>query len=390
MTARPPALRGLPLLEDLGELDGRRVLVRADFNVPIIDGPKGCRIADDMRITATLPTLKWLQERGATVVCCSHLGRPTDGFDEHLSLMPVAKRLAALAPGIEVMENLRFDPREVEGDPTFVAELIEGFDAYVNDAFGASHRSHASMIGPPKFLPSAAGRLVAREVEVLGGMLTEPTRPFVAIVGGAKVADKLGVLDALSTKADVIIVGGGMAFTFLAAQGRAVGGSMLDESKLDACRKLLKGPATILLPTDVVALEPGAGFGQGERGGEVRRFDGDLDDGWVGLDVGPQSAASFAEAIATAGTVLWNGPMGVFEDERFAEGTRVVGEAVASCQGKSIVGGGDSARAVDELGLCDEIDFISTGGGASLEFLEYGDLPALAALRGASNAPHAL
>jgi phosphoglycerate kinase len=364
------------------------VLVRADFNVPIIDSPKGCRIADEMRIVSTLPTLRWLQERGATVVCCSHLGRPTDGFDEHLSLMPIAKRLEVLAPGVEVLENLRFDPREVEGDPTFVAELIEGFDAYVNDAFGASHRSHASMIGPPKFLPSAAGRLVAREVEVLGGMLTEPARPFVAIVGGAKVADKLGVLDALSTKADVIIVGGGMAFTFLAAQGRSVGGSMVDGSKLDACRKLLKGPAEILLPSDIIALEPGAPFGAGQRTGAVRTFDGDLDEGWVGLDVGPASAARFAEAIARAGTVLWNGPMGVFEDGRFAEGTRVVGLAVASCAGKSVVGGGDSARAVEELCLVDQIDFVSTGGGASLEFLEYGDLPALAALRGASNAPH--
>jgi phosphoglycerate kinase len=387
MRDRAAPLRGLPLLEDLGELDGRRVLVRADFNVPMFDGAEGRQIADDLRITATLPTLEWLRSRGATVVCCSHLGRPTDGFEERYSLAPVAARLAQLIDGVEVLENLRFDPRETSNDPDFVAELIEGFDAYVNDAFGASHRSHASMVGPPHFLPSAAGRLVAREVEVLGGLLTDPARPFVAIVGGAKVADKLGVLKALSTKADTIIVGGGMAFTFLAAQGRRIGGSMFDETKLDECRELLDGPAEILLPTDVVALEPGATFGPGETAGSVRVFDRDLEDGWKGLDVGPRSAASFADAVADAGTVLWNGPMGVFEDHRFAEGTRVVGMAVASCPGTSIVGGGDSARAVEELGLAEKIDYLSTGGGASLEFLEFGDLPALQALRSAPNAP---
>jgi phosphoglycerate kinase len=387
MDGRPAALRGLPLLEDLGDLQGRRVLVRADFNVPMRDGPEGRAIADDLRIRSTAPTLQWLVEQGASVVCCSHMGRPGGQVDPRLSLAPVAQRVAELVPGVEVMENLRFDPRETSNDPTFVAELIEGFDAYVNDAFGASHRSHASVVGPPAFLPSAAGRLLAREVEVLGGLLLDPTRPFVAIVGGAKVADKLGVLEALSTKAETIIVGGGMAFTFLVAQGRAIGGSMLDESKIDECRRLLEGPAEILLPSDVVALEPGASFGPGETSGDVRTFDGDLDDGWLGLDIGPVSAARFAAAIAEAGTVLWNGPMGVFEDGRFASGTRLVAEAVAATSGTSVVGGGDSARAVDELGLGDKIDFLSTGGGASLEFLELGDLPALDALRSARNAP---
>jgi phosphoglycerate kinase len=209
----------------------------------------------------------------------------------------------------------------------------------------------------------------------------------VAIVGGAKVADKLGVLKALSLKADAIIVGGGMAFTFLAAQGRAVGGSLMDDSRIVDCLELLEGPAQILLPTDVVALEPGAAFGPGAAGGEVRTFTGDLEAGWIGLDVGPESAERFAAAIAGAGTVLWNGPMGVFEDDRFAAGTKRVGEAVATTSGTSVVGGGDSARAVEEFGLADRIDFLSTGGGASLEFLEFGDLPALEALRNAPNAP---
>ncbi len=387
MTQRAAALDGLPLLEDLGDLKGCRVLVRTDFNVPMMDGPEGRVIADDLRIRSTLPTLEWLVGQGAIVVCCSHMDRPKDGFDTALSLVPVGRRLAELIDGVEILENLRFDPRETANDETFVAELIEGFDAYVNDAFGASHRKHASVVGPPKFLPSAAGRLLEREVEVLGGLLLDPKRPFVAIVGGAKVADKLGVLKSLSTKADAIIVGGGMAFTFLAAQGRSVGGSLLDESRLEECRGLLDGPAEIILPTDIVGLEPGSSFGPGAQDGEVRMFEGDLEKGWIGLDVGPQSAALFSKAIAEAGTILWNGPMGAFEDARFSAGTRQVGEAVAASPGTSVVGGGDSARAVEEFGLADQIDFLSTGGGASLEFLEFGDLPALDALRNAPNAP---
>ena len=389
MPARPAALRGLPLLQDLGPLEGRRVLVRTDFNVPVDETPQGRVIADDLRIRATLPTLQWLLDQGAEVVCCSHMGRPKGAVDSRYSLDIVAKRVAELAPGVEVMENLRFDPREEANDPSFIAELIMGFDAYVNDAFGVSHRSHASVVGPPAFLPSAAGRLLEQEVEVLGGLLKEPVRPFVAIVGGAKVADKLGVMAALSHKADAIIVGGGMAFTFLAAQGRKVGGSLLDTKRIEECRALLEGPAQILLPTDVVALSPGARFGSGERSGDVELFDGDLPEGWMGLDVGPASAERFAAAIAEAGTVLWNGPMGAFEDPRFAEGTRRVGAAVAQSSGASVVGGGDSARAAEDLGITASIDFLSTGGGASLEFLEFGDLPALAALRHAPNAPEA-
>ena len=389
MAERPAALRGLPLLEDLGPLEGKRVLVRTDFNVPVEDTPQGRVIRDDLRIRATVPTLEWLVAEGAEVVCASHMGRPKGEVNPKYSLDVVADRVAELVPGVSVMENLRFDPREEANDPTLVAELVDQFDAYVNDAFGASHRAHASVVGPPQFLPSAAGRLLAREVEVLGGVLLEPQRPFVAIVGGAKVADKLGVMAALSTKADVIIVGGGMAFTFLAAQGRGVGGSLLDASRIEECRTLLQGPAEILLPSDVVALSPGSAFGPGETDGTVELFDGDLPEGWMGLDVGPASAAVFSAAIMSAGTVLWNGPMGVFEDARFATGTRAIGDAVAATPGVSVVGGGDSARAVEDFGLAAEIDFLSTGGGASLEFLEFGDLPALEALRHAPNAPEA-
>lgn len=387
MAARPEALAGLPLLEDLGDVANKRVLVRTDFNVPLSGDCEHRSVADDFRIRAALPTLRWLVERGASVVCCSHLGRPDGAIDAAYSLAPVAEHLSSLLPGVEVMENLRFDPGETANSPSFAASLIDSFDCYVNDAFGVCHRSHASIVGPPAVLPSAAGRLVEREVASLGGLLNEPARPFVAIVGGAKVADKLGVLKALAKIADEIIVGGGMAFTFLAAQGHEVGGSLLDASRFDECRELMAGAASIVLPEDVVALSPGAPFGPGEREGEVRTFGTDVPEGWIGLDIGPKSAARFSKIIAAAGTILWNGPMGVFEDERFAEGTRQVGRAVAATSGVSVVGGGDSCRAIDELGLADEINFMSTGGGASLELLEFGDLPGLAALRAAPNAP---
>jgi phosphoglycerate kinase len=385
--SRPAALTGLPLLEDLGDLRGKRVLVRTDFNVPLKEGPDGLVVADDFRIRAALPTLRWLQEQGATVVCASHLGRPDGTPDSRYSMEPVSRHLAELLPGVEVVENLRFDAGETANDGAFVANLVDGFDAYVNDAFGVSHRAHGSVVGPPAVLPSAAGRLVEHEVLTLGGLLGDPARPFVAIVGGAKVADKLGVLKALSKVADSIIVGGGMAFTFLAAQGRAIGGSLFDASRVEDCGVLLEHGAEILLPSDVVALSPGASFGAGETDGEVQTFEGDIPDGWVGLDIGPNSAHRFAEVISAAGTVLWNGPMGAFEDARFAAGTQGVGAAVAACEGSSVVGGGDSCRAIEEMGLVDQISFMSTGGGASLEFLEFGDLPALAALRSAKNAP---
>jgi phosphoglycerate kinase len=386
-------LHGLPLLEDLPDIEGRRVLVRVDFNVPLHIGIDGrATVADDFRITAALPTLHRLLDRGAEVVACSHLGRPAATRDPRWEMDPVRERLSALCPGIELGENLRFFAGEKANDPEFVAALIEGFDAYVNEAFGVAHRSHASIVGPPQFLPSAAGLRLAREVEVLGGILACPARPFVAVVGGAKVADKIEVLKALAPKVDTLIVGGGMAFTFLAAQGHHVGSSLLDSDHIADCRALLDSGLDIRLPTDIRALEPGGTFGRqsggiGPRGG-VKVIERDLPDGWTGLDIGPESAAAFAAAIRPAGTVLWNGPMGAFEDQRFAAGTREVAEAVAQCEGFSVVGGGDSASALDELHLCETVDFLSTGGGASLAFIERGgDLPALEALRHAPNAP---
>jgi phosphoglycerate kinase len=360
----------LPRLEDLPPLAGRSVLLRADFNVPIQDG----RITDDLRIRATLPTINWLIGKGAHVTACTHLGRPKGRPDPRYSLDPVRERLAELAPGVELLENLRYDPGEEADDPGFVARLVEGRDAYVNDAFGASHRAHASIAGPPRTLPSAAGRLLAREVEVLSGLRASPRRPFVAVLGGAKVSDKLGVVRALLDLVDTLLIGGGMCFTFLAAEGRSVGDSLLEPDQIEAARQLWSS-GKLVLPSDVVALGPGD---------EVRTFGTDLPDGWKGLDIGPGSAAEFADVIADAGTVFWNGPMGMFEDDRFAAGTRAVAEAVAAGAGFSVVGGGDSAAAVAEFGLADRIDHVSTGGGASLELLEQGDLPGLEALRAAA------
>jgi len=375
-------INGVPQLEDLGDVAGKRVLVRCDFNVPIQDG----RITDDLRIRAALPTLRWLQEHGATVTACSHLGRPKGTPDPRYSMDPVRAALAELAPGVELADNLRYDPGEEGNDPAFVAKLIEGQDAYVNDAFGASHRAHASIVGPPATLPSAAGRLLEREVEVLLGARDEPRRPFVSILGGSKVSDKLGVINALLEVVDGLVIGGGMCFTFLAAQGHAIGASLFEADQVDACRALLDSGATIHLPSDITALGPGGRIGDPAAGGEVRQFGRDLPDGWMGLDIGPGTAAEFSDVIAEARQVLWNGPMGVFEDPRFAAGTRTVAEAVADCRGFTVVGGGDSAAAVAQFGLDDRIDHISTGGGASLELIEQGDLPGLAALRGAPNA----
>jgi phosphoglycerate kinase len=383
-----PLLNGLPLLGDLPDLDGASVLVRVDFNVPLrpCEGEPSV-VTDDFRIRAALPTLEYLLAQGATVTACTHLGRPDGAPDVRYDLGPVREELARLAPQVELLENLRFDPGEEANDPAFVEKLINSHDAYVNDAFGVSHRSHASVVGPPSRLPSAAGFLLQLEIEALGGLLGSPARPFVAVVGGAKVADKLGVLKALLHRVDVLIVGGGMAFTFLAAAGHSVGGSLIDPDRIDECAALLASGKTILLPSDIVALEPGASFGCGCIDGEVTVTGSDLPDGWCGLDIGPVTVDTYAEAIATAGTVLWNGPMGVFEDERFAAGTRTVAEAVAACPGFTVVGGGDSARALDELGMGDAVDFLSTGGGASLELIEHGDLPGLAALRAGPNAP---
>jgi phosphoglycerate kinase len=371
----------VPQLEDLGDLDGKRVLLRADFNVPLRDGD----ISDDLRIRAALPTITWLQQQGATVTACSHLGRPKGEPDPAYSMDPVRDRLAEVAPEVELLENLRFDPGETSNDPAFVQRLIEGQDAYVNDAFGASHRAHASIVGPPQFLPSAAGRLLAKEVEVLLGLRDRPVRPFVAVLGGSKVSDKLGVIEALMGVVDTLVIGGGMCFTFLAAEGNRVGSSLLEEDQIDTCRRLLES-GKIHLPSDITALGPGGKIGDPSAGGEVRQAGTNLPEGWMGLDIGPGTAAEFSDVIAEARTVFWNGPMGVFEDPRFAAGTRTIAQAVADCRGFTVVGGGDSAAAVAEFGLAADIDHLSTGGGASLELLEQGDLPGLEALRGAPNA----
>jgi phosphoglycerate kinase len=372
----------VPFLEDLGDLEGRRVLLRADFNVPIEDG----EITDDLRIRAALPTIEWLREAGAVVTACTHLGRPKGAPDPRYSVEPVRVRLAELAPGVELLENLRFDPGETADDPAFVQRLIEGQDAYVNDAFGASHRAHASIVGPPRFLPSAAGRLLAREVEVLLPLRTDPRRPFVVVLGGSKVSDKLGVIEALLEVADRLVIGGGMCFTFLAAQGHRVGASLLEADQVDTCRTLLESGAQITLPHDITALGPGGKIGDPSAGGEVRQLGVEIPDGWMGLDIGPGSAAEFTDLVDEARTVFWNGPMGVFEDPRFAAGTRTVAEAMAASRAFTVVGGGDSAAALAAFGLQGEVDHVSTGGGASLELLEQGDLPGLEALRGAPNA----
>ena len=363
----------LPTLESLSEalggLDGRRVLLRADFNVPLGDDGQ---IADDFRIKAALPTIRWLTGQGAEVVVCSHLGRPDGKPDPRYSLAPVRSQLADLAPGVELLENLRFDPGETGNDDRLVRKLVDGCHGYVNDAFGASHRAHASIVGPPRYRPSAAGQLLAKEVEVLLGLRTKPKRPFVAVLGGAKVSDKLGVIDALLETADEVVIGGGMCFTFLAARGHGVGDSLLQTDQIDACGRLLSSGAPIRLPSDITALAPG------ER---VVQAGVDLRPDWRGLDIGPGTAAEFSDLIADAGTVLWNGPMGLFEDPRFAAGTKVVAQALADSRAFTVVGGGDSAAAVRQFGLDREMDHVSTGGGASLELIEQGDLPGLKALR---------
>lgn len=364
----------VPTLEDLPDPSGRRVLLRVDFNVPITDG----RIDDDMRIRAALPTIEWLLDRGAKVDACTHLGRPKGKPDERYSVTPVRERLAELAPQVNLLQNLRFDAGEEGNDPAFVDQLVEGHDLYVNDAFGASHRAHASVVGPPARLPSAAGRLLAKEVEVLGGLLDSPARPFVAVLGGAKVGDKLGVIKALLDKVDTLVIGGGMAFTFLAAQGHEVGGSLLQPDYIDTCRQLLASGKRILIPTDIVVMGP-------DDIVETVPADG-IQAGWKGLDIGPESVKAFSAEVAGAGTVLWNGPMGLFEDTRFAAGTRALAEAVAAAPGFTVIGGGDSAAALAKFGLADQVDHVSTGGGASLELIEKGDLPGLQALRTASNA----
>jgi phosphoglycerate kinase len=385
----------VPQLEDLPLKRGTRVLLRADFNVPLRDG----EIDDDLRITAALPTIEYLRERGAEIVCCSHLGRPKGKVDPKYSLAPVARRLGelldievqlshevagfeslGLAQSLEpcdlmLIENLRFDPGEESNDPAFALNLSQLGEVYVDDAFGAAHRAHASIVGPPALLPSAAGLLLAREVEVLGGLLDDPSHPFVAILGGVKVSDKLGVIDALLGRCDRLLIGGAMAFTFLAARGAKVGDSLVQADQLDHCRALLD-TGRIEIPTDVVAA---ADMTPDARTQHVRA--NAIPDGLKGFDVGPETAAHYSEIIAGAAMVLWNGPMGVFEMPPFAAGTQTVAEAVADCRGFTVIGGGDSASAVRQFGFADRIDHVSTGGGASLELLELGDLPGLEALR---------
>lgn len=373
---RSASMSRVPVLEDLGDVTGKRVLVRTDFNVPM-SGPDHARvISDDFRIRASLPTIRWLIERGANVVCASHLGRPNGQSVEKLSMVPIRRRLNEFLPQVEVLENLRFNPGEEANDPNFVTWLVAGIDSYVNDAFGAAHRSHASIVGPPQTLPSAAGRLLQREVEVLGELREHPKRPFVAVLGGAKVSDKIGVIEALAKIVDELVIGGAMCFTFLAAQGYSVGDSLFEPDQVDTCKRLLSGSTPIHLPADIVGLDADLRFAT---------FGIRLPKGAKGLDIGPGTAAAFSDLIMDARSVFWNGPMGMFEDERFAAGTRTIAHAIADTKAFTVVGGGDSAAALAQFGLADQVGHLSTGGGASLEFLELGDLPGLAALRGAPN-----
>jgi phosphoglycerate kinase len=386
----------LPRLEDLPLQRGQRVLARVDFNVPL----DGDRVTDDLRIATALPTIEWLRERGAVVVIGAHLGRPKGEVDPLYSMAPVAERLgellrapvtlapAVVGPEVEalvaqaqpgdvvLLENLRFEAGETKDDPAFGAALTALGDLYVNDAFGASHRSHASIMAPPRTLPHAAGRLMFREVEVLSQLLHGAEHPFVAVLGGAKVADKLGVIDALLERCDTILIGGAMAFTFLLAQGISVGDSLVQPEMVDECARLL-GTGRVQIPTDFVIAQDVS------ETATTRVVAADaIPDGWKGLDVGPDTAAAYAQVVTEAKTVLWNGPMGMFELAPFASGTRRVAEAVAASDAFSVVGGGDSAAAVREFGLADQVSHVSTGGGASLEYIERGDLPGLEALRG--------
>ena len=363
----------IPVLDDLGDVRGKRVLVRTDFNVPMENG----EITDDFRIRAALPTVNWLLDRGATVVCASHLGRPKGQPTPKYSMEPVRERLAVLAPGVELMENLRFHPGEEANDAAFVANLVDGIDAYVNDAFGAAHRAHASVVGPPKTLPSAMGLLMQKEVDVLLGLRNSPKHPFVAVLGGAKISDKLGVVEALLDIVDSLVIGGAMCFTFFAAQGKPIGDSLFEPDQVETCRRLLESGKSIHLPEDITGVD---------ANGNYATFGTRLPNGAKGFDIGPGSAAAFSDIIMDARTVFWNGPMGMFEDDRFASGTRTVAQAMAETKAFTVVGGGDSAAALAQFGFADDVDHVSTGGGASLELLELGDLPGLEALRGAPNA----
>jgi phosphoglycerate kinase len=373
-------------LDDL-DVDGKRVFLRVDFNVPLEDG----RITDDARIRAALPTIEALRERGAKLLLAAHLGRPKDREPE-LSLKPTADRLSELLGGAEVqlapdldhvpdgdlvmLENVRYEPGETKNDPELAKRYAALADVYVNDAFGAAHRAHASTEGVAHLLPSAAGKLLQREVETLTGILEDPKRPLVAIVGGAKVTDKIGVLEAFLERAETILVGGAMCFPFFSAQGHDVGDSLCEAEGIDPAKRILDVAGDKLrLPTDLVA---GREF---KADTEKREIDGvDVPDGWMGLDVGDDTASAYADVIKDAGTIFWNGPMGAFELEPFAAGTRAVAEAVAEAGGTTVVGGGDSAAALAKFGLDDRVDHLSTGGGASLELIEGKRLPGVEVL----------
>lgn len=393
-------MAGVPGLDSLDPA-GRTVLVRSDLNVPLKDG----EVADDLRISSSLPTIRRLSEGGAKVVVMSHLGRPKGAPDDALRLAPVATRLgellgrpvaaasdvvgadaaakvAAAGPGdVVLLENVRFEPGETKNDPAFAAQLAAFGDAYVNDAFGSSHRAHASVVGIPERLsPAVAGDLLAAELATLSRLLTDPERPFIAILGGAKVSDKLGVIENLLGTVDALLIGGAMCFTFLAAQGHDVGDSRVEEDQLDTCRDLLARAAQagtrLELPVDIVVADA---FAE-DAAHDTVPADA-MPAGRMGLDVGPATVTAYANLIAEARMVLWNGPMGVFEWEAFAAGTKGVAQAVAACDGFTVIGGGDSAAAIRALGLAGDVSHVSTGGGASLEFLEGVDLPGVAVLR---------
>ncbi len=382
-------------IEDI-DVAGKKVLARCDFNVPLKDGV----ITNDKRIVAALPTIKYLVDHKARLILCSHLGRPKGEFKPEFSLAPVAKRLSELL-GQEVkmakdvigpdakklaselkdgevmlLENVRFHAEETKNDPAFAKELASMAEIYVNDAFGACHRAHASTAGVAAYLPAVCGYLMQKEINFIGGALANPKRPFVAILGGAKVSDKIGVITNLLDKVDTLVIGGGMAYTFMKAQGHSIGTSICEDDKLDLARQILadaeKKGVKLLLPID-----NNAGDKFDENCNEQIVNSDDIPDGWMGMDIGPKSIELFCDAVKGAGTVIWNGPMGVFEFEKFAKGTLAVAKAVADSGAVSIIGGGDSVAAVTKLGFADKMSHISTGGGASLEFMEGKVLPGI-------------
>jgi phosphoglycerate kinase len=367
-------------------VEGRRVLVRADLNVPLDGG----RITDDTRIRASLPTIRYLREHGADVIVCSHLGRPKGEVRPELSLRPVAARLGELLGEpvafadeegpLRLLENLRFDPREEKNDPELAAELAALADVFVSDAFGTVHRAHASTVGVARLLPSAAGLLLAAELEAFGRILEHPERPFLVILGGAKVADKIGVIQRFTGLADAILIGGAMTFTFLAADGVGVGASKHEDADGQEVARRAAAESgergcELVLPTDVVVAERV----EADAPTQVVAADA-IPDGWMGLDIGPETAAAYGRRLAAARTIFWNGPMGVFELEPFAAGTLAVAHAVAQSGAVSVVGGGDSVAAVNRAGVADLITHVSTGGGAALELVEGRTLPGVAAL----------